>query len=60
MTVKDIVKHDCQFCGMKDTVITKVDYTGHAVVEIRTKVCYECGALSYKQEQMLEKGVNDL
>ena len=54
MTVKDIVKHDCRFCGMKDSVITMVDYEGNAVREIRTKVCYECQALSYRQEQMIE------
>lgn len=35
-------------------MITKVDYKGEAVREITTKVCYECQALSYRQEQMIE------
>ena len=55
MTVLAIKHGNCTFCGAKDSIITKVDYQDNRVVEIRSKPCYECSSISYKQEQLIEE-----
>lgn len=59
MTVLAIYKSECDFCGTKKAIITKVDYENNRVQEIRTKPCYECGAVSWKQERLIDEGETD-
>ena len=54
MTVETF-NQDCKQCGAKQSVKTKIFSLKGRIDEVWASVCYECGELSTKQQDLVDE-----